>query len=267
MDRTLHRATLRHRLRPLPRRRRPPRPAERRRSAERSPDAVATRLASLEPDVLVSFEASSGCDGLLIGALAGRGLAFSRTDPRQVPEFTTATGVLARTDRVDARVLAETGFVLDLPITVPSSPPRRRSSDFRRRRRHLVEIRKAETTRRCSAGQDEVAARIEAMIGLVTRQVAALDRAIGGLIEEDRSLSRHARLRSVAPGIGPPVLAILPGDLPERGSLDRRRSALSPALHHTLARAGGGVVYGGSGAVAARPARRSPPRDVPAAPS
>jgi transposase len=189
------------------------------------PAAIAAWVASLEPEVLVVFEATSGCDGPLIAALTARGLAFSRTNPRQAREFARATGVLAKTDRVDARVLAQMGTVLDLPITVPSSPARSRLSDFLRRRRQLVEIRKAEKTRRHNAGQDEIALQIEAMIDLLTRQIAELDRAIARLIEKDRTLSSQARLLSAVPGVGPTVLATLLGELPELGTLDRRRIA------------------------------------------
>jgi transposase len=79
----------------------------------------------------------------LIAELARRGIAFSRVNPRQAREFARATGVLAKTDRVDDRVLAETGTRLALPVTIPVSPARARRADFLRRRRQLVEMRKA----------------------------------------------------------------------------------------------------------------------------
>ncbi len=123
--------------------------------ARNDPDAIAARVASLEPDGLVGSAASSGCDG---PPLAARGPAVPWTDPRQARAFARATGVLARTD-VDARVLARMGTVLDLPITVPSSPARSRLSDFLGRRRQPVEIRKAGKTRRHDARQDEIARR------------------------------------------------------------------------------------------------------------
>ena len=148
-----------------------------------------------------------------------------RTSPRQAREFARATGVLAKIDRVDARVLARMGSVLDLPITRPSSPTRSRLSDFLRRRRQLVDIRKAEKTRRYNAGQDEIARQIEVMIDLLTRQIGELDRAIAQLIQDDPALSSQARLLRAVPGIGPTVLATLLGELPELGTLDRRRIA------------------------------------------
>ncbi|MDG6689955.1 transposase [Staphylococcus aureus] len=99
-----------------------------------TPDAIAVWLDTLDHDVRVVFEATSGCDGDLIAALATRGHPFSRVNPRQAREFARATGTLAKTDRVDARVLAQMGTALDLPATIPLSPARSRLADFLRRR-------------------------------------------------------------------------------------------------------------------------------------
>ncbi len=82
-------------------------------------------------DVLVVFEATSRCDDPLIATLAERDIAFSRTNPRQAREFARATGVLAKTDRVDARILAQMGSVLDLPITRAIEGDRAPSSQAR----------------------------------------------------------------------------------------------------------------------------------------
>ncbi|MDQ1229526.1 transposase [Sphingomonas sp. SORGH_AS_0879] len=91
-----------------------------------TPDDIGVWLDTLDHDVRVVFEATSGCDGELIGALATRGHPFSRVNPRQAREFARATGTLAKTDRVDARVLAQMGAALDLPATIPLSPARSR---------------------------------------------------------------------------------------------------------------------------------------------
>lgn len=78
--------------------------------------------------------------------------------------------MLAKTDRVDTRVLARMGSVLALPVTVPVSGARTRLSDFLRRRKQLVEIRKAEKLHRHSAGQEEISTAIDAMIALLASQ-------------------------------------------------------------------------------------------------
>ncbi len=168
-----------------------------------TPDAIGAWLDALGHDVRIVFEATSGCDGDLIAALGARGQPFSRTNPRQAREFARATGVLAKTDRVDARVLAQMGATLDLPVTIPVSPERSRLADFLRRRRQLVDMRKAEKLHRHSAGQPEIAAAIEDMIMLLGRQIADLDRHIASLITADPKLAEQARFLSAVPGIGP----------------------------------------------------------------
>ncbi len=78
-------------------------------------DAISDFLDTIGHDVLVVFEATSGCDSDLIAALAERGHPFSRVNPRQAREFAHATGVLA-----------QMGSSLDLPVTVPLSEARAR---------------------------------------------------------------------------------------------------------------------------------------------
>ena len=186
---------------------------------------LAAWLASLGPDTLVVFEATSGCDRLLIEALSARGVAYVRVNPRQAREFARATGVLAKTDRVDARLLAQMGRTLEPEATTPPSPERVRLADFLRRRSQLVEMRKAEKVRRHDAGQPDILADIEELIAQLTRRIEALDKQIAKLIAQSAELAEQARLLSAVPGIGPTVLATLLGELPELGTRCRRRIA------------------------------------------
>lgn len=146
-------------------------------------------------------------------------------NPRQAREFARALGVLAKTDRVDARVLAEMGARLPLPRTAPSSPVRARLACLLRRRRQLVEMRKAERMRRHDAGLAEIRAEIGRMIRILDRRIDALDAEIAAAIEGDPQTAARARLLRAVPGVGPTVLAVLLGELPELGLLCRRRIA------------------------------------------
>lgn len=214
-----------------------------------TPDTIAAWIDTLERDVLIVFEATSGCDGDLIAALAERGHPFSRVNPRQAREFARATGVLAKTDRVDARVLAQMGSALDLPITILVSAARGRLSDYLRRRRQLVDMRKAEKRHRHSAGQVDIRVAIEAMIDLLASQIAGLDRQIAALIADDQTLHDQAKLLIAVPGIGPTVLATLLGELPELGTLCRRRIAslagLAPHARESGTWRGARRIWGG----------------------
>ncbi len=158
-----------------------------------TPDAIAAWAAEIEGDTLVVFEATSGCDGDLIAALTERSHPFSRVNARQAREFARASGVLAKTDKVDARVLAQMGRALSLPVTIPVSAARTQLADFLRRRRQLVEMRTAEKLRRHSADQEEIGNQIEAMIEMLSSHITQIDRRIAGLIAEDTAL-RHRPL-------------------------------------------------------------------------
>ena len=187
--------------------------------------AIAAWLAGFEPDTLVVFEATSGCDRVLIEALSAANIDYKRVNPRQAREFARATGVLAKTDRVDARLLAQMGRMLELEVTTPPSPERVRLADLLRRRNQLVEMRKAEKVRRHDAGQPDILADIEEMIAHFTRRIEALDKQIASLIARSAELAEQARLLAAVPGIGPTVLATLLGELPELGTRCRRRIA------------------------------------------
>jgi transposase len=80
------------------------------------------RFAGTAAGTLVVFEASGGYERPLTGALARAGVTFARANPRQAREYARATGRLAKTDRVDAEVLARMGRALELP------PPLRRKT-------------------------------------------------------------------------------------------------------------------------------------------
>lgn len=192
---------------------------------ENTPDAISDWAAGLDPTCRVAFEATSGCDADLIAVLAAQGVSFSRVNPRQAREFARALGVLAKTDRVDARVLAEMGRRLDLPVTVPPDAARGQLADYLRRRRQLVDMRKAEKVRRHSAGQSDLLKDINSLIRILDRRIAVLDDKIRGLIAQDEMLAADAKLLSAVPGVGPTVLATLLGELPELGHLDRRKIA------------------------------------------
>ena len=216
---------------------------------ENTKPAIAEWLATLDVSALVVFEATSGCDGMLMEALDQRRMDYARVNPRQAREFARALGVLAKTDKVDARVLAQMGQRLPLTPTAPQEPDRKRLADFLRRRKQLVEARKAEKLRRHSAGQPELLRDIESMIDIYDRRIDKLDKQIAAIISQSPTLAAQARLLAAVPGVGPTVLATLLGELPELGTLDRRRLAslagLAPHARESGTWKGARRIWGG----------------------
>jgi transposase len=188
------------------------------------------RFARTAAGALVVFEASGGCERPLAAALAQAGVPFARVNPRQARDFARATGRLAKTDRVDAEVLARMGRALDLAPTPPEEPDRARLADLLARRDDLVGMIQAEKNRASTARDPWIARGIARVLRVLERHLAALGAEIDGLVAACEPLADEARRLRSAPGVGPLVSATLVARLPELGRLDRRRIAALAGL-------------------------------------
>jgi transposase len=174
----------------------------------------------------VIFEASGGYDRPLCEALERAGARFSRLNSRQPRDFARAVRPqAAKTDRIDARLLAEMGAMLR-PAPTEAVPAARRALQAQAaRRRQLVEMRKQEATRLKQTADAEARADIRSHIRLLDRRILRVEARIAELVAEDESFARTEQCLRTAPGVGPVVAATLLAELPELGSLDRRAIA------------------------------------------
>lgn len=189
--------------------------------------AFLIRLAC-ETDALVVFEASGGYDRALSAALDAAGVAYRRVNPRQVRDFARACGVLAKTDRVDARVLARFGRVMKGAPDAPVAPDRETLKALVTRRSQLVEDRKRLKTQFHHAARDSIPVVIEEMqasLKNLSRQIKAYDARIHAAQTASPPLHDKARRLKTIPGIGPVVAASFTAFCPELGQLDRRAIA------------------------------------------
>lgn len=198
---------------------------------------------------LVVFEATGGYERPLADALAAVGIAYARVNPRQAREFARASGRLAKTDKVDARVLAEMGRALELAPTAPCDPDRRRLGELVARREDIVAALTAETHRLAMARDPFVRRDIGRMLSVLRARRAALEKEIQAAVKASDSLARtEARLRT-APGVGPTIAGIVLARLPELGTCDRRAIAslagLAPHACDSGHRRGRRHVWGG----------------------
>ena len=178
-------------------------------------------------EVTACAPGNDGLDTPFVKPVAQPIIAFVQVNPRQDREFARAIGVLARTDRVDARVLAEMGRRLRFHAPIPPDPTWLRLAGFLRRRKQLVEARRAEKMRRHSAGQPEILCEIDTMIALLSRKIEKLDRLIAELIAQNPELTERARLLAPVSGIGSTVMATLLDECPNSA---RCADAASPPL-------------------------------------
>jgi Transposase and inactivated derivatives len=184
-------------------------------------DNTATAIAPLAAawaaaGAFVLLEATGRYDTALRDGLAAAGVAFARINPRRARDFARACGLLAKTDAVDARMLAAMADRLRPPADVPDCPHRRRLARLNTRRDQLVAMRRQQRTRRHEAEADERTS-IEAHLAFLDAEIAGLDQAIARLIAGHPDLARRKALLASVPGVGDVTAATLLALLPELG--------------------------------------------------
>jgi transposase len=185
--------------------------------------ALVSALQPRQPRLIV-LEATGGYEAACARALQEAGLPLLVVNGRQTRAFGRSQGVLAKTDTVDARILAHFAATTTLGPRPLPSPARRELAALVARRRQLSEQRVAEHNRLALA-EGWVRTSIEAVLAVLDAQVAAANAAIRDLIRATPELATaERRLRSV-PGVGPVVAATVLGELPELGQLRRRQVA------------------------------------------
>jgi len=190
---------------------------------EREVAGLVTRLTPLQP-ALVVLEATGGLEGPLAGALAAAGLPVVVVNPRQVRDFAKATGTLAKTDALDAAVLAHfAAAVRPTPRPLPDAATQALAA-LVTRRRQLVEMLTAERNRLGSAPR-ALRAEIQAHITWLQRRLGRLDDDLHEAIRTSPVWRAQDDLLQSVPGVGPVLARTLLASLPELGRLDRKAIA------------------------------------------
>lgn len=174
---------------------------------------------------LVVLEATGGYQRTLVLALAEAGLPTAVVNPRQVRDFARACGILAKTDRLDAQVLAQ--FARDLRPKPTDAPDQRQLEleELLARRRQLIARRTAEKNRRQQVLGRATLSSVKAVLRMLDHQVTELEGRITERLQQcAAAIERVALLRS-APGVGATVSQTLVIDLPQLGQLNRRQIA------------------------------------------
>ena len=208
---------------------------------------LARRLRRHRPAGVV-IEATGGIERRLADSLDAVGLPVAVVNPRQVRDFARATGRLAKTDRIDARLLALYGQRIRPPIRPRPTEARRQMAALVTRRRQLVAMRSAEKTRRHQADDPFVAQQIGDLIDHLNTLIGALQRRITELLRSAAWDPIAQRLQTMI-GVGPIVAATLIAELPELGTLTRRQAAalvgVAPLNRDSGQRRGKRTVWGG----------------------
>lgn len=188
-------------------------------------EALVTRLVQRQPQLVV-MEATAGYELPLAAACAGAGLPVAIVNPRQVRAFAQAIGRTAKTDAIDATVIAHFGAsVQPTPRPVADADTQALAS-LVARRRQLLEMLIAERQRLAQAPPTgPVTRNLRTHIRWLERQVGAVDDEIGAAVQRSAVWRVQDDLLRSVPGIGPIVARTLLAELPELGQLDRRTIA------------------------------------------
>ena len=170
------------------------------------------------------LEATGGYERAVDAALHAAGLPVVVSNPRQVRDFARSRNILAKTDHVDAQVLARFAAEVQPPLRPRPSAASQELHALVTHRRQLLTARVAEQQRRPLAAP-VVRADIDANLAWLAQRLAALDAQIAAALQADAALRARAAWLQSIPGIGPTASATLLAELPELGSLSRRQIA------------------------------------------
>lgn len=187
---------------------------------------VVARLRELAPTLIV-LEATGGYEAVLAAQLAAAGLPVVVVNPRQVRAFAQACGKLAKTDRIDARVLALYAKTMRPQVRPLKDEQSRELDALFIRRRQLVDMLTMEKNR-LSLAAKRVRKNLQAHITWLEKRVNDVDGELQGLIEASPVWRAKDEILQSAKGIGPVASMALLSQLPELGRLDRKKiSALA----------------------------------------
>lgn len=214
------------------------------------PAPLAAFAASLAGrDVTVVFEATGAYDAGLRHALAAAGIGFVRVNPQRARDFARATGRLAKTDAIDAAMLAQMGRALCLHADPVPDQNREQLALLNRRRDQLVAMRMQEKTRRADVADPAIRDDLDRHIAWLGQSIADSDAAIRKLVQEDASLARNEALIRSVPGVGPVTATVLIALMPELGRRSAKQIAmlagLAPLNNDSGSRRGQRTIRGG----------------------
>lgn len=172
----------------------------------------------------VVVEATGGYERALLLAASDAGLPVAVVNARQVREFARATGQLAKTDALDAHVLARFGGRLEPRSTLLAEDGQADFASLVARRRQLQEMLTAERNR-LSLARPSARRSIEAHIGWLEQELAAVEQQLEAQIAADPAQAERATLLRSVPGVGPVLTQTLLADFAELGSLAGRQAA------------------------------------------
>lgn len=178
----------------------------------------------IQPELIV-MEATGGYELALASTLQAEGFAVAVVNPRRIRDFARAAGQIAKTDKLDARIIAQFAATLEPMPTEQIDENTRKLKALVARRHQLVRLHTAESNRREHAQARDIQRSIRAVLKVIEAQLSTLDRHIQAHVRNTPQLRQRAEALDSVPGIGPVTAHMLVTELPELGRLNRRQIA------------------------------------------
>jgi transposase len=214
--------------------------------------ALVERLRAAQPELIV-LEATGGLQTRVAATLAAAGLPTAVVNPRQVRDFARAIGRLAKTDALDAEAIARFAEAVKPEPRPLSDEEGQALQALVARRRQLVEMRVAEKNRRQQTKDAQLRKGLDAHLEWLAQAIADLDKDIDDHIKGSPLWRAKEDLLVSVPGVGTTIARALIADLPELGTLSRRRIAalvgVAPFNRDSGKMRGRRSVYGGRASV------------------
>lgn len=215
------------------------------------PQGVATLVARLQREGVgkVVLESIGGYAARLVRALAEAGFEVGVVDPKRIRALRIAEGKRAKTDRLDAKLIARFALIMQDAARPVPSPKAFEIKALSTRRRQLVEMIAMEKVRLKQTLDEAVAASCRQIIALLTEERARVEALLQAEVFASPDQAAHAALLQTIPGVGPAISITLLADLPELGRLDRKAIAslagLAPHPNQSGTRTGQAHIAGG----------------------
>ncbi len=183
-------------------------------------ESLVERLKALNVSLIV-LEATGGFETTVAAALAGAGLPIAVVNPRQIRDFARALGKLAKTDAIDAKVIALFAEKIRPQARPIASEELQELGELGARRRQIVEMIGMEQNRRRRSTDKRLAKRIDRHLAFLEKELADIDAGV----RASPAWRETEELLTSVPGVGPVTARTLIAELPELGQLDRRKLA------------------------------------------
>ncbi|MGK5092318.1 IS110 family transposase [Deltaproteobacteria bacterium TL4] len=183
-------------------------------------ESLSEELLQKKPSLIV-LESTGGYESLCAAILASKGLPVAVVNPRQTRSFAKAMGILAKTDKIDAKTLAHFAEVVQPKIMPPKDAEIEELSQLLQRRQQLILFRTTENNRFLQA-RGTIKKSIQFLLDTLHQQIDLLDQKIDEVIQRSSIWKEKEELYTSVPGVGPQLSRTLIAHLPELGTLNQR---------------------------------------------